>query len=115
MSEPTIICPKCKAEIPLTKSLAAPLIEATREQYEKKLSQKDREIEQREDAIRDKEKKVAEAKRRLDEQVSEKVAEQLQSERTRIAAEEAKKAKKANAAAIAAKDSELEDLQNTLK
>jgi len=30
MAEPTIICPKCKNEIKLTKSLAASLIEATR-------------------------------------------------------------------------------------
>ena len=30
MTEPTIICPKCKAEIKLTESLAAPLIESTR-------------------------------------------------------------------------------------
>jgi len=30
MAEPTIICPKCKAEIPLTESIAAPLLEATR-------------------------------------------------------------------------------------
>jgi len=27
MTEPTIICPKCKTEIKLTESLAAPLIE----------------------------------------------------------------------------------------
>jgi hypothetical protein len=27
MSEPTIICPNCKAEIKLTESLAAPLME----------------------------------------------------------------------------------------
>ena len=46
IAEPTIICPKCKTEIPLTESLAAPLLEATRRQYERKLSQKDKEIEQ---------------------------------------------------------------------
>ncbi len=43
--EPTIKCPKCGEEIPLTESLAAPLVEATRRQYERKLSQKDKEIE----------------------------------------------------------------------
>jgi len=40
MMEPTIICPKCKSEIKLTESLAAPLIEATRKQYEDQLSRK---------------------------------------------------------------------------
>ena len=41
MAEPTIICPKCKAEIKLTESLAAPLIESMRREYEERLSQKD--------------------------------------------------------------------------
>ena len=37
MVEPVIICPNCKKEIRLTESLAAPLVEATRRQYEQKL------------------------------------------------------------------------------
>jgi hypothetical protein len=57
MSEPTIICPNCKTEIKLTESLAAPLIAATRQQFEKQLSQKDAEITSREAGIREKEKK----------------------------------------------------------
>lgn len=38
MAEPTITCPKCRTEIKLTESLAAPLIEATRRQYESQLA-----------------------------------------------------------------------------
>jgi len=38
MPEPTIICPKCKNEIKLTESLAAPLIESTRQDYERRLA-----------------------------------------------------------------------------
>jgi len=34
MTAPTIICPNCKTEIKLTESLAAPLVESTRKQYE---------------------------------------------------------------------------------
>jgi len=34
MTEPTIVCPSCKAEIKLTESLAALLIESTRRQHE---------------------------------------------------------------------------------
>ena len=30
MTEPTILCPQCKAQVKLTESLAAPLVEATR-------------------------------------------------------------------------------------
>lgn len=114
LAEPTITCPKCKTEIPLTESLAAPLIEATRKQYERKLSQKDKEIEQREEALREKEKKVVDARRKLDQQVADQVAEQLKTERTRIAAEEAKKAKLASASEIDAKSREVEGLKEVL-
>ena len=36
-ADPTITCPHCRADIRLTESLAAPLVEATRAQYEAKL------------------------------------------------------------------------------
>lgn len=55
MTEPTITCPNCKTEIKLTESLAAPLIESTRKQFEQQLAQKDSEIARREQAARDKE------------------------------------------------------------
>ena len=51
MTEPTITCPSCKTEIKLTESLAAPLIEATRKQFEQQLAQKDSDIAQREQVI----------------------------------------------------------------
>ena len=46
--EPTICCPKCKTEIKLTESLAAPLIDATRRELEERLAKKDSEIGARE-------------------------------------------------------------------
>jgi hypothetical protein len=115
VTELTITCPKCKTEIPLTESLAAPLIEAIRKQYEKKLAQKDREIEQREDILRKEEKRVAESKRKLDQQVDEQVAEKLKAERIRIVAEESKKAKLANSSEIEGKNREITDLHGILK
>ena len=115
MIEPTITCPKCKAEIRLTESLAAPLIEATRQQFEAKLSQKDDEIARREQALRDKEKQVTEAKRTLEQQVSDQVAEQLKAERKRVIEEESKKAKQASAAELESKARELSELQEVLK
>ena len=51
MTEPTIICPNCKTEIRLTESLAAPLIAATRKQFEQQLSQKDEAVAKREHGI----------------------------------------------------------------
>ena len=115
MIEPTIICPKCKTEILLTESLAAPLVEATRQQFEEKLSKKDEEISQREQVLRDREKQVSEAKRTLEQQVSDQVAEQLKAERLRVIEEESKKAKQASAAELETKDRELADLQEVLK
>ncbi|HRQ73793.1 MAG TPA: hypothetical protein PLU35_12265 [Phycisphaerales bacterium] len=50
MSEPTITCPNCKTEIRLTESLAAPLLAATRADYERRLSEKDAEVARREAA-----------------------------------------------------------------
>ncbi len=115
MTEPIIICPSCKIEIRLTESLAAPLIAATKQQFELKLSQKDAEIAQREQSVRDKEKQIAEAKRTLDEQVADQVAAQLKAERARVVAEESKKAKQAAATELEGKARELAELQEVLK
>ena len=115
MTEPTIICPNCKTEIRLTESLAAPLIAATKKQFEQQLSQKDEEIAKREQGIRDKEKQVAEAKRNLDTQVADQVAAQLKAERSRVIEEESKKAKQAAANELENKARELVELQEVLK
>jgi hypothetical protein len=115
MTEPTIMCPKCKAEIRLTESLAAPLISATRQQYEQQLLQKDGEIAKREQGIREKEKQIAEARRTLDDQIASQVAAQLSTERNRVIAEESRKAKLANAAELDSKAREIAELQEVLK
>jgi hypothetical protein len=107
MTEPTIICPNCKTEIKLTESLAAPLIETTRKEYEKRLSQKDADIAKRETAIREKEEALSKAKEAIDEQVAEKV----KLERAQIVTEEAKKARLAVATDLEQKSTELEDLK----
>lgn len=114
MTEPTIICPSCKTEIKLTESLAAPLIESTRRQFEQQLAQKDSDIAKREQAMREKEKQLAEAKGKLDEQVANQVEEQLKKDRARIATEEARKAKQAAATDLDQKARELADLQEVL-
>ena len=115
MTEPTITCPHCKTEIKLTESLAAPLLASTRLQFEKQLAQKDSDIAQRESAMRDKEKALADAKRDLETQVADQVAGQLKTERARVVAEEAKKAKAASANELEAKARELLELQDVLK
>lgn len=111
MTEPTIICPNCKTEIKLTESLAAPLIEATRRQYEARLAKKDADIAKREASLREQEDVLAKAKEAGDDQVAEKV----QQERVKIAAEEAKKAKLALQIDLDQKTRELADLQEVIK
>ena len=107
MTEPTIICPNCKAEIPLTASLAAPLIEATRQEYEKRLAQKDTDISKRESALREREEALAKARDSIDEQVAEK----LKGERAKIVTEEARKAKQILAIDLDQKTKEIAELQ----
>jgi hypothetical protein len=109
--EPTIICPKCKAEIKLTESLAAPLVESIRLDYEKRLTQKDADMVRRETMLREREAAMAKARESLDDQVAEK----LKLERTRIATEESKKARAALANDLDQKARELAELQDVLK
>ena len=108
--EPTLICPKCKTEIKLTESLAAPLIEATRVDYEKRLSKKDEDIAKKESALHDREAALSQEKAAIDEQVAEK----LRLERAKIVAVEAGKARLAFASDLDQKTRELADLQELL-
>jgi len=115
MTEPTIICPNCKTEIKLTESLAAPLIESTRQQFERQLAQKDSDIAQRELAIREKKKQLDETKNKLDEKIASQVEEQLKKDRARISTEEARKAKLAVSTDLEQKTRALADLEEVLK
>ena len=115
MTEPTITCPNCKTAIKLTESLAAPLVEATRKQFEQQLAQKDDDIAKREQAMRLKENQLVDAKNKLDEQVADQVAAQLSKDRIKIAADEAKKAQQASASDLEQKTREVADLQQVLK
>jgi hypothetical protein len=110
-AEPTITCPSCHADIKLTESLAAPLIEATRQQYEKRLNQQQAEFAKREQSIKEREAALAREKEAIDAAVAEK----LKGERARIAADEAKKAKLALADELQEKGDELAELQQLLK
>lgn len=115
MAEPTIKCPKCNQEIKLTESLAAPLVEATRNRFEQLLAQKDIDVIQREKEIDLAEEKLVHAKQSLDDQVLLKVKDQLIKERTRIIDEETKKAKRAVATDLAQKEKELTELQTVIE
>ena len=111
MIEPTISCPNCSTEIKLTESLAAPLIQATRQEYEAKIAEKESDVSKREAELRAQQKAVADAQKAIDEQVAEK----LKTEREVITTEEKKKAKLAAASDLHAKTRELAELQEVLQ
>lgn len=111
MSEPTVICPNCNTEIKLNESLAAPLLAATKQEFEKRLAQKDADIQKREFSLREQELALHKAKETLDDQVTER----LKQERSKIVAEEAKKAKLMSANELEQKAKELQELGEILK
>jgi hypothetical protein len=111
MIEPTISCPNCATEIKLTESLAAPLIQATRQKYEAKIAKKESDISKRETALLAQQKTVENAQKAIDTQVAEKI----KIEREVIATEEKKKAKLAAASDLHAKTKELSELQEVLQ
>jgi hypothetical protein len=111
MAEPTVVCPQCKSEIKLTESLAAPLLESIRRDYERRLVQKDTDIAKREKTLHEREASLQKQKESMDEQVRQK----MQQEQVRIAAEEAKKAKLEFGSELDRKVKEINDLQEVLK
>lgn len=111
MTEPTIVCPNCKTEIKLTESLAAPLVESTRKQYEQQIAQKDSDIRKRETIVKEQQAALAKAQESIDDQVAAK----LKIERAGIATAEAKKARDALADDIAKAQQEKTATEALLK
>jgi hypothetical protein len=107
MNQPTITCPHCEAEITLTESLADPLIRATR----KKIAEKEAEVARRESAIGAKRAELAKAVESIEQQFTTR----LETERERIAAEEAEEARLRWATDLERKSQEVADLQRELQ
>ncbi len=91
MNEPILNCPHCKTDIRLTESLAAPLLETTRKDFESRMARKEQETAAREEAAK---KVLADAQKARAETDAE-VAARLTEGRAAIAAEEAAKARQA--------------------
>ncbi len=115
MTEPTIVCPNCATTIRLTESLAAPLIAATRQDFERRILEKDNAMAAREQTFREQEQSIVEARRTIDSKISEGVFVQLAAERARLVAEEARKARLALGADLDAKSNELSELKELLQ
>lgn len=110
MSEPTITCPKCNTEIPLTESLAAPLLRAAREQYERKFAEKDAEVRSREAELAQQREELTKDRQNLDAQLTER----LKVERAKIVEEEIQRARTTMQSEFDAKAQELTALQQVV-
>ena len=111
MTEPTIICPKCHAEIPLTESLVAPLVEATREKFEKQLQEERAKVEEREGAVRSQLSALEGQRQKLNDEIEIRLA----SERTKISEEEAKKARVVLQGDLTERSEQIRTLQEALQ
>jgi hypothetical protein len=110
VTDPQILCPNCRTEIKLTESLAAPMIAASRKQFEAQLAVKEADFGRREAHLRQTQADLAKAREAIDEQVAAK----LRAERAAIAESEAKKARLALADDLGERDRQLADLQQLL-
>jgi len=111
MADPTITCPNCQTEIKLTESLAAPLIEVARREYDQRLASVKADVAQREAALRTREEELAKERETIDAQVADK----LKCERAQIEAEACKRAKLVLSGDIEQKAKEIAELQDVLK
>ncbi len=74
-SDLTIKCPECGSAVPLTQAMAAPLLQAAKDEYQRKLAAKDDEIAKREQELQAEQAKLDEQRKSIDEQVSARVKE----------------------------------------
>lgn len=115
MDDAVITCPKCKAEIPLTETLTAPILEAERAKYrqyhEREMAKLRDEVGVREAAVREKEDELAKAQAKIDEQVEVRT----RAERARISQEEAAKARLIVQDDLTAQSGEIKTLKEALQ
>ena len=111
MAEPSFNCPSCGESIKLTESLAGPLIENTRREFEEKMKAKDASIATERASLRQEQDLIDKKRNALQSEISQGVAK----ERAAIFAEETEKAKKIAALDIANKTKEADELKAVLK
>lgn len=111
VQEPIIECPNCGTEIKLTETLAGPILEVTRNEYEKKLKIEEQKYQKRENILELKHAEIKAAKENLDQILSEK----LIVERKKVITEEKRKAQAAMAVEFEAKSDEIKELEVVVK
>jgi hypothetical protein len=112
---PIIECPRCGAEIKLTESLAAPMMESMRKQFEERAAEHEREVKEREQKLQARVQQMDIREKSMDEKVSEMVAERLDSEKAALVKRESEKARSAVAAELEEQQRTFTDMKETLE
>lgn len=110
MSEPQIVCPKCRTTIRLTDTVAAPLLAQTRKQFEQQLAQKEAGLAKQQAALRRAQDALTDTRNAMDHEL----AQRLRRERVTIAKAEARKARLLLAGGLTQRDRQLRELQDHL-
>lgn len=110
-NDPIIQCPNCATEIRLTESLVAPILVATRREYESRLVEERKQIEDRERRLRDTD--AGMEQRRMD--LEAEIQNRIRSEREHIAKEEAEKARLALNDQLQSNREEVVELQKVIE
>lgn len=111
MTDPIIPCPQCRHPIKLTESLAAPLLESARRQFDQRLAEKETEFHSREQKLQQQQAELSSAREGIRRQVDELV----KREKTAIAAAEEKRIKELFKNEIEQQQKKLTDLQELIQ
>ena len=111
MTDATIQCPNCKSEFKLTDQLAAPIVEAAKARYRDHLNSERAKIAEREAKVKTELLQLARDREAVDQLVEGR----LEQERSRIAEDEARKARTKLDHELKARSSEIATLNETLK
>lgn len=109
--DPHILCPKCSHQFPLTESIAAPLLEAERRDFQKKLAARDAEFANKADELARQHDELVKARESVDEQIKQR----LQAERSQVVATEAKRAREQMASEFEAVKQQLAESERLLE
>jgi hypothetical protein len=110
MSEATVVCPKCRHEFAISEAVTASIESKLQAKYDEEAAKREKAIAAREQSLVASQAAIAKAQAGIDEQVAAK----LQTERTTIASEEAKKARLALESDLTGKDRMITQLGETI-
>jgi hypothetical protein len=109
--DPHIVCPECNHRIPLTESIAAPLLEAERRDFQKKLAVREAEFTRKAEDLRLQQEQLAKTRDGIEEEIRER----LRTERAQVVATEAKKARDQVASEFDAIKQQLSESEQLLR